>query len=176
MDKDLRLIKERVYDPCGFVFNDFKQNQESQEYCACSFQLNEKCIHYRQSKITPTKNGQFVTLWQRSPEGITVPMDSADDLDFVFITSRKGNDLGQFIFPKFILQEKGILSITGKGGKRGFRVYPPWEIASSPQAIKTQLWQTTYFIPIYLDKTNDLEQLKRRFNSFYRINSGVNQH
>ncbi len=52
---------------------------------------------------------------------------------------------GQFIFPKSILLVKGILSDGEKDGKRGFRVYPPWDKAVNKQAKQTQQWQLQYF-------------------------------
>ena len=56
-----------------------KWNLESAEYGACSFKLNGKTIQFRVSKITPTKTGQFVTIWKRNKEGITEPFDNADN-------------------------------------------------------------------------------------------------
>ncbi|RYE38879.1 MAG: MepB domain containing protein, partial [Sphingobacteriales bacterium] len=38
-----------------------------------------------------------------------------------------------------------ILSGNGKNGKRGFRVYPPWDLTENSQARKTQQWQLEYF-------------------------------
>jgi hypothetical protein len=56
------------------------------------------------------------------------------------------------------LQEKGILSDDNKEGKRGFRVYPPWDIAINKQAKQTQEWQLKYFLetPIDLEKAKHL--------------------
>ena len=70
---DLKIVKELVYDKCGFDLTDLKQNLESKEYGACSFVLNGKTIQQRISKITPTKTGQFVTIWKRNENGITEP-------------------------------------------------------------------------------------------------------
>lgn len=85
---------------------------------------------------------------ERNEEGIICPYDSSDKLDFIIITARNENNIGQFIFPTSILVEKGIISNQGKGGKRGIRVYPPWDVPTNKQAIKTQEWQTKYFLPI----------------------------
>ena len=62
-------------------------------------------------------------------------------------------------FPKKILYEQGILSDKNNEGKRGFRVYPPWdEITTNNQAKDTQTWQLKYFLEIklliYLQKSN----------------------
>ena len=145
---DLKIAKELVYDKCGFNLTDPKLNTESLEYGACSFALNGLIIQHRVSKITPTKTGQFVTIWKRNVEGITKPFDFSDELNFIIITSKNGNNFGQFIFPKSILADKGIITKNGKEGKRGIRVYPPWDIATNKQAEKTQSWQTKYFLTI----------------------------
>lgn len=145
---DLKVVKELIYDKCGFDLADPKLNSESIEYGACSFGLNGRKIQYRVSKITPTKAGQFVTIWKRNKDGITEPFDISDDIDFIIITSKSGDNFGQFIFPKSVLADKGIITKNGKEGKRGIRVYPPWDIVTNKQAEKTQSWQTKYFLTI----------------------------
>lgn len=148
MHLDLRIVKEQLYDVCAFQMSDFRTQEESTEYAACSFKLNAKKIEHRLSKITPTKMGQFVTIWKRNTEGITAPYSFCDGIDFIVITSRFEEQLGQFIFPIHALAEKGIVSFQGKEGKRGIRVYPPWDRPISKQAIATQKWQLNYFIKI----------------------------
>lgn len=144
-------IKTLVYDTCYFEFKNFVVGTESTEYHACSFQLNSFQIIHRLSKITPTKIGQFVTIWKRNNKGITAPFDVSDNFDFIVITSKKGTNIGQFVFPKAVLLEKRIISNNTTYGKRGIRVYPPWDIPTSKQAVKTQLWQTKYFYSIDKD-------------------------
>ncbi|MBK6699935.1 MAG: MepB family protein [Saprospiraceae bacterium] len=158
---DLKVVKELVYDKCGFDLTNLKQNIESKEYGACTFELNGKTIQQRVSKITPTKTGQFVTIWKRNDNGITEPFDSSDDFDFVIITARNDNSFGQFIFPKSVLADKAIITHKGKEGKRGIRVYPPWDITTNKQAEKTQNWQTKYFLTIKNDNSNDLDLTKK---------------
>ncbi|MES2748142.1 MAG: MepB family protein [Bacteroidota bacterium] len=162
---DLKMVKEVVYDKCGFELTNLKQNIESVEYGACSFVLNGKTIQQRISKITPTKTGQFVTIWKRNNDGITSPFDSSDTIDFVIITARSGDNFGQFIFPKQVLADKGIIAHNGKEGKRGIRVYPPWDIAPNKQAEKTQRWQTKYFLLIKKDNSTDINLAKQLFIS-----------
>ena len=154
---DLKVMKELVYDKCGFDFTNLKQNLESKEYEACSFELDGKTVQYRCSKITPTKIGQFVTIWKRNKDGITEPFDILDELDFIIITSKSGNNFGQFIFPKSVLADNGIITRNGKEGKRGIRVYPPWDITTNRQAVKTQSWQTKYFLTIKNDNSTELD-------------------
>lgn len=163
-DNDLQIVKKQ-YEKCGFEIENLNQHVESIEYGACSFMINGKTIQQRFSKITPTKTGQFVTIWQRNKDGITAPFDFNDNLDFIIVTSRSGDNFGQFIFPKSILADKGIISYKGKEGKRGIRVYPPWDIATNKQAKKTQNWQTKYFLTIKNDTSTDLELLKHLFRT-----------
>jgi hypothetical protein len=159
--KDLNVVKELVYDKCGFELTNLKQNLESKEYGACSFELNGKAIQQRIAKIIPTKTGQFVTIWKRNNNGITEPFDDSDSFDFVIITARNEDNFGQFIFPKLVLADNGIITRNGKIGKRGIRIYPPWDITTNKQAIKTQIWQTNYFLKIRIDNSTDLELAKK---------------
>lgn len=158
---DLKVVNELVYNKCGFYLTNLEWNLESEEYGACSFVLNGKRIQHRVSKITPTKTGQFVTIWKRNKHGITEPFNISDDVDLIIITSKNENSLGQFIFPKSVLADKGTITRNGKEGKRGIRVYPPWVIATSKQAEKTQNWQTKYFLTIKKDNSTDLDFTKK---------------
>jgi hypothetical protein len=154
INSELLQVKELVYDKCNFEFSNLVIDSESAEYQACSFKLNSFQIIHRLSKITPTKIGQFVTIWKRNDKGITAPFDVSDNFDFIIITSKSGEKLGQFVFPKSVLLEKGIISNNKNSGKRGIRVYPPWDIPTSKQAEKTQHWQTKYFYSINKNSFN----------------------
>ncbi|PSL29098.1 MepB family protein [Chitinophaga ginsengisoli] len=160
---DLKVVKELLYDKCGFRLTDLNLNAESVEYSACSFYLDRKKIEYRASKITPTKTGQFVTIWKRNKNGVTEPFDTLDDIDFIAITAIRGDSVGQFIFPKSVLADKGIITQNGKDGKRGIRVYPTWDTVTNKQAEKTQSWQRKYFVEIKADNTTDINLTKELF-------------
>jgi len=162
---EMKLIKELIYDKCGWDLTNLKLHKESLEYAACSFELNGQIIEYRTSKITPTKTGQFVTIWKRNQDGVTAPFDESDEIDFIVITSKSGNNIGQFIFPMSILADKGIVSRNGKGGKRGIRVYPPWDQVTSKQAGKTQSWQTNYFVLIQGENQTNLDLARKIIHS-----------
>ena len=56
---------------------------------------------------------------------------------------------------------KGIISKNGENGKRGIRVYPPWDIVTNKQAEKTQSWQHKYFVAISNDNSNDFYLIKK---------------
>lgn len=161
---DLKIVKELLYDKCGFELKNLKLNSESAEYGACAFELNGQEIEHRVSKITPTKTGQFVTIWKRNPNGVTQPFDVSDSIDFIAITSKSGENIGQFIFPKSVLADKGIITQNGKGGKRGIRVYPKWDTVTNKQAEKTQNWQTKYFVTIGSNNSAELDLVKKIVN------------
>ncbi|RZK56669.1 MAG: MepB family protein [Pedobacter sp.] len=153
------LIIRNFYDKCNLNFSDLKLEKESLAYDACTFRLNAKAVIHRTAKITPTKIGQFVTIWKRNKNGQTEPFHINDDFDFIIISTRNGELFGQFIFPKSILVEKEIISHDKRQGKRGIRVYPAWDVTVNKQAQRTQQWQTKYFIEetiASIDKINHL--------------------
>lgn len=158
---DLQLAKKLLYNECGFQLQNLVWNPESTNYGACSFELSNYKIQYRVANITPTKIGQFVAIWKRNNNGITAPFDVADSLDFLIISVRDSENFGQFIFPKSVLVSKGIVSQNEKGGKRGIRVYAPWDKPINKQAIKTQAWQVNYFVEIKENSILDLELVKK---------------
>lgn len=161
---DLQLAEKLLYNECGFQLQHLVWNSESANYGACSFELNNKLIQYRVANITPTKIGQFVAIWKRNSEGITAPFDVSDFLDFMIISVRDSENFGQFIFPKSVLVSHGIISQNEKGGKRGIRVYAPWDKPENKQAIKTQAWQVNYFVEIRENSHLDLEFVKKNLS------------
>jgi len=160
---DLVLSKESIFDRADLQMTSLEKERESEEYSAFRFQLDNKNICYRESKITPTKTGQFVTLWKRNQSGTIEPFDYSDTIDFVIVTVRKDQNWGQFIFPKKTLLEKGIFSTQSKEGIRATRVYPPWDETTSKQAQKTQKWQLDYFFNFSDQSKIDLDELKKVF-------------
>jgi len=117
------------------------------------------------AKITPTKVGQFVTLWKRIGNGPIQPYDMEDPVELFIVTTTQGNKFGQFIFPKTILYKHDIVSKNNQGGKRAIRVYPPWDIATNKQAQKTQTWQLEYF----LDASGNEPINKHRAQMLYNL-------
>lgn len=157
---DLDNINELVFKQLNFNLKNIGPESESQEYAAHTFQLNESKVVFRKAKITPAKTGQFVTLWKRNEKGITEPFDLKDEFDFYFIAARTSTNFGIFIFPKTVLHNNKVLSDPMREGKRGIRVYPPWDEMTSKQAQKTQDWQTKYFIDLSDTKKIDLNRAK----------------
>ena len=118
----------------------------------------------RNAKITPTKIGQFVTLWKRLNNGPIQPFDVSDSFDFVIINVRSENQIGQFIFPKKVLIEKDVFTTPSKEGKRAIRVYPLWDKPLSKQALKTQQWQLDYFLAIDEVGKTDVQRAKKLYS------------
>jgi hypothetical protein len=158
------LTTKALYDACGYDCTLPKPEAESAEYAAHTFNINGKSVIYREAKITPTKIGQFVTIWKRNAEGITEPFTVSDAFDFIIISTRNDDKIGQFIFPKSVLLQNGVISDEKKEGKRGIRVYPPWDVVTNKQAEKTQKWQTKYFVEILQNGLTDLNLAKKLFN------------
>ena len=157
--KELILIQEILFKNCNFEITQPILEAESSEYGACTFTLNDFNILFRNAKITPTKTGQFVTLWKRINKGPIQPFDSTDPIDLFAISVRKDNYFGLFIFPKSVLIAKEIVS-DKKEGKRAIRVYPPWDETTNKQAQKTQKWQLDFFFEIPQNPEGDFDQEK----------------
>lgn len=147
LSQDLLFTQQHVFVPLGLTCSNIHQETESTDYGACSFVVTNMSVMYRDAKITPKKLGLFVTFWKRQ-KGIIVPHDHDDPFDLLLVSVRKGERLGQFVFPKAALFKQAIISYQGKGGKLAMRVYPPWELVTSQQAKKTQQWQSHYFFEI----------------------------
>lgn len=145
---ELLFLIKHVYTSSAFIIQNLKLENESSDYGAAEFTINNQLIKFRVGKITPTKKGQFVTFWKRISKGPIEPYHITDSFDLFVVSVRNGNRFGQFVFPKKILCEKGIVSTDEKEGKRAMRVYPPWDKADNPQAKKTQAWQLEWFVEI----------------------------
>ena len=115
------------------------------DYGAAVCRVGSQHLRFRVARVTPSKVGLFVAVWRRSPTGATEPFPH-DDVDHLVIVTTEGRHTGQFVFPRSALQRHGITSLAGRGGKRGFRVYPPWSHTDNAQAIRTQAWQGEFFV------------------------------
>ncbi len=148
MNNQVPPVQTEPYRSCKFQVSGFLNDPESKEYNACRFLVNDKRIICRTAKITPKKVGQFVTFWKRTQNGPIAPFHETDSFDFFVINVQKEDLYGQFVFPKSELLKRGLISSDTKEGKRGFRVYPTWDIAPNKQAQRTQKWQLNYFIKV----------------------------
>lgn len=162
---DFFEAQKYIYEPLGWQCSNLKKETESQEYGACSFEMNGKNILFRVGKITPTKIGQFVTLWKRIDKRPIQPYDIQDPIDLFVVSVCAGDRFGQFVFPKNVLCEKDIISKDGKVGKLAIRVYPAWDIAENLQAKKTQAWQLNYFFEIQENKIENNAAIQRLYSA-----------
>ncbi len=160
MHPNLLETKELLFDKLDFTMSNIEIEKESAEYCAHRFEINNRKILFRQARITPTKVGQFVTLWKRnSIKSVIEPFEASVNIDLFVINVKSEKQFGQFVFSKSILIEKGIIS-DKKVGKRAIRVYPIWDLTQSKQAQKTQNWQLDYFLDIRIDGNLDINRAK----------------
>jgi hypothetical protein len=154
---------QKIYEPAGLMVTQVPTREaESSEYAACRLRLNNRTVAFRVAKTTPTKIGQFVTLWKRFA-GKTAPLDTNDNIAFVIVHVSNGTNHGQFIFDQQTLLTKGIISSADRVGKMAFRLYPPWTTPTAKDAIKSQQWQLNYFFPITENGTADLTTVQRLF-------------
>lgn len=158
----LLATKTFVFDPCRFELTNPVLEKESKDYGAYQFELNGLKTLFRVAKTTPTKVGQFVTVWKRITKGPIQPFDLSDDIDLFIINTQNEDHFGQFVFPKSVLIQQGILTTDLKEGKRAIRVYPPWDITTNKQSQKTQKWQLDYFLEIPQNSISDHNQIQLR--------------
>lgn len=164
---ELVLTIREAYQPAGLTITAAPvRERESEEYGACRFALEGRAVVFRVAKTTPSKIGQFVTVWKRPKPGDEIaPLDSHDGIDIVIIGSADAAHRGQFVFPCAALVSRGVMSRDGAGGKRGIRVYPPWSKPTVAEAIKTQKWQLPFFLRFAPDGSADPAQVRKLFSS-----------
>src|SRR4051794_9050304 len=73
--EDLLAAKASVYDPAGRACSRPVAEAESAEYAAYELTVAGRAVRFRAAKTTPTKVGQFVTVWKRSAGGPIRPFD-----------------------------------------------------------------------------------------------------
>ncbi|MCS4227495.1 MepB family protein [Sphingobacterium sp. BIGb0165] len=141
------------------------EDKECAGYFGFNFQLDERNIKFRKAKITPTKVGQFVTLWKRDGQGQTTAFTADDAIDYYIIATEQEPHTGFFVFPKQVLIDRQILTTVRKEGKRGFRVYPDWSITQNKQATQSKKWQGQYFIDLRIPT----QEIKKKLIAILQI-------
>lgn len=172
---------EQVVAPSGLkVTTAPVREKEGEAYGAAVLKIENRGILFRIAKTTPTKTGQFVTLWKRQAvHGNIAPMDISDGFDDAIIATFNENSRGVFIFSKETLQERKIFSSHGKGGKLAFRVYAPWVETKGVQARAAQKWQCDFFLDLTppmknsdlsgVEKDNQIQSTLDRFKELLKI-------
>lgn len=145
---ELLATVRQVLEPHGFVWSSPEPEPESAEYSALALSIGGRAARFRVAKTTPTKAGQFVTLWQRSEAGPIRPFDVSDGVELFLVSVQGGGRRGLFVFPLDELVRRSVVSKGMAGGKRAMRVYPPWVEPASKQAAATQKWQCVHFLEL----------------------------
>ena len=140
-----------------------KVEADNSEYGAAISEIGLSPVRFRVGKLTPTKVGVFVTVWRRSLSGSTEPLPAEERNDVLVVCVREDSRFGAFAFPKSALVQHGVVSVGGAGGKRGFRVYPPWSATTNRQAKKSQQWQCNYFFEMADGSAIDSQRAIRLF-------------
>ncbi|MDW8799333.1 MepB family protein [Staphylococcus pseudoxylosus] len=120
----------------------------NEEYESCTFQANNQNCRSRIAKKTPNKQGYFVVFWTKDNNNKNRPFTYNESCDKLIITVIDGSHKGLFIFPRDVLAKHNIIANGAKKGKMAMRLYPTWEHKLNQTAIKTQRWQSNYFIEL----------------------------
>ncbi len=153
----------RVLGGLGLVCSPAIVEADNAEYGAAISAIGRSPGRFRVGKLTPTKVGLFVTVWRRSLGGSTEPLPAEECIDALVVCVREDSRFGAFAFPKAALVKYGVVSVGGTGGKRGFRVYPPWSATTNRQAKKSQQWQCRYFFEMADGSAIDAQRAIRLF-------------
>ena len=160
----LDYLDKTYYKPNKLILEFQEEEKQNEKYGGGKFKLSGKTIRLRVSKITPSKQGQFVSFWEKNNENVNQAYHYKDSPDLLVIHCFKDNDKrGQFVFPKEALLKFGILQSNSSKGKMGMRVYPIWNLPTNKQALKTQAWQAKYFI----DLSNQADINYKKFLELY---------
>ncbi|URN93573.1 MAG: MepB family protein [Candidatus Pristimantibacillus lignocellulolyticus] len=160
---DLIEVIKRIYSTPERHCTLLLEEPHNADYGSYFVKLNLYNIRFRVAKITPTKVGQFVTIWERNENGAIQPYDISEPIDYYVICAREGNNFGQFVFPSSVLRDQDILADQGVGGKRAIRIYPPWDVPTSRHARNTQKWQLPYFLDLSLHLPIDEERIRQLY-------------
>ncbi len=120
----------------------------NQEYEGFDFSVSQIRYRSRLAKKTPKKAGYFLAIWEKDLANKNIPFSAEAFPDYLIVNIIDGKRKGQFIFPKVLLKQQGILSSPTKLGKMAFRVYAPWDQDLNVSAMKTAQWQTPCFIEL----------------------------
>ncbi|MBL3698802.1 MepB family protein [Leucobacter luti] len=119
--------------------------EQSSDYESGLATIGSGTWRIRTARITPTKPGAFVAVWRRSPSGATEPFESSDECAGLMVFVSDADRFGVFTFTREHLTKLGVVRSSRARGKRGFRVYPPWNTNLNAQAARTQRAQADAF-------------------------------
>jgi hypothetical protein len=169
LPRQLTAAVKILYEPAGIeMTKEPSREARSEDYGACHFSLNGRNVVFRVAKTTPTKIGQFVTVWKR-PGSANQPFESRDKIDFVVVSVLNGHQLGQFIFDKDGMIRNKIFSHAGQKGKMAFRIYSPSDKPTAKDAIATKAWQSRYFFSLAPSMLTDSSKTNVLFERVLRL-------
>lgn len=123
----------------------YEIQQWNKQYEAIEIESSNGIFVSRLAQKTPNKKGFFFAIWKKDENNKNKPYEVKDIHNALIVNIVDVHRLGQFIFPKEVLLDKGILKSDISKGKMALRVYAPWETELNKTAIKTQQWQRDYF-------------------------------
>lgn len=131
----------------GLALEVLERERESAPYGALRCRLGEVQFLFRVARMTPRKEGHFVTVWKRPYKGDEIePFGACEGIAFLVVAIDDVDRSGYFIFDATVLVEREIFSSDAGEGKRALRVYAPWISVTSLSARRTQVWQQKYFV------------------------------
>ena len=140
--KSVERIKEY------FETEEIQEERHNQAYEGCLFSIDQHLFRSRLAKKTPKKKGYFVVFWEKDSQQHNQAYSFEESPDRVIVTVIDDDKCGQFLFPKEVLRKQSVLRTEESKGKMALRVYPNWEKDLSDAALKTQKWQSPYFISL----------------------------
>lgn len=149
--KSLEVL-ERIANQNNLVISKVHEEKQNSDYEGLVLSFSDHSVRSRLAKKTPTKKGYFVVAWEKDRLNQNKPFDDENSPDLLMISIVDQVKTGIFIFPKSILIKHKILNSGKIKGKMAFRVYPSWENDLNNTAVKTQSWQTPYFVDLSLKK------------------------
>ena len=142
-------LNETIYKVNNLLATSLEEESQNDKYGGGIFVLSSKTIRFRVAKTTPTKLGQFVAFWEKDKNNKNQAFNYNQAPELLVINCWGSNEeFGQFIFPKANLLKHQILRSDTSKGKMGMRIYPAWSFPESKEALKTQAWQSEYFIDL----------------------------
>lgn len=150
----IQIITETFSELEDIQIDKLKTEDWNGEYGAYDCIINNQPFKARLAKKTPKKSGYFLALWKKDESNKNIPFNETDIENKLIISIQDESKIGQFVFPKKVLIEKGILQSKRHKGKMAFRIYPIWETSLNKTAKKSQAWQKQYFINLGKDVTN----------------------
>lgn len=159
--KTLSLIADTLSAFDKVIIKQVHEETQNSEYEGGIVTINGQSYRSRLAKLTPKKVGYFVAFWEKGPNNQNQAFDMANTPDKSIISIIDGDLKGQFVFPKSILIQKGVLRREHAKGKMAMRVYPTWFDQLNTTASQTQKWQGAYFI----DLSSEVDH--KRVNQLY---------